>query len=395
MIGACGGIGSTVALGLAALRRGLANSGAMVTGLPLFDALGLVEPGAIVVGGHEIRGQTLLDAVRENHALADLFDEHLIRACAPELRAMQRNIRPGTMPQANRTIRALASNVAAAEGGSCAERLKRVVRDLTSFQRRHRLDTVVVVNVASSEPPPGRAVRFDSYVRLAKVLKSRRATPLPASALYALGAIEAGCAYVNFTPSVGIAIPALEERAAQLGTLYMGRDGKTGETLVKSILAPMFVMRNLRVLSWVGHNILGNRDGLVLADPLNRAEKIKSKDQLLPRIVGYQPDTRVSIEYVRSLADWKVAWDFIHFEGFLGTRMNMQFTWQGSDSILAAPLVIDLVRLAALARQRGETGCMHHLACFFKNPTGVKEQDYFSQWQRLLDHLGLVELKHV
>lgn len=369
--------------------------GAMVTALPIFEGLELVDPRTIVVGGHEIRKQTLLEAVRENHDLADLFDEELIRACAPELRAMQRNIRPGTLHRANRTIRRLAGQTAAAETGTSAGHVRRLARDLTEFRRRQRLQRVVVVNVASSEPPAGRAARFDSYAKLQRALESRSATALPASSLYALAAIETGCAYVNFTPSIGIDIPALQERAAQLGALHMGRDGKTGETLVKSVLAPMFAMRNLRVLSWVGHNILGNRDGEVLADPINRVEKLKSKDQLLPRIIGYKPDSRVSIDYVRSLADWKIAWDFIHFEGFLGTRMSMQFTWQGSDSILAAPLVIDLVRLAALAQRRGETGGMRQLACFFKNPMGVEEQDYFSQWQRLLDHLGLLESKHV
>ena len=79
----------------------------------------------------------------------------------------------------------------------------------------------------------------------------------------------------------------------------------------------------------------------------------------------------MSIEYVESLDDWKTAWDHIHFEGFLGTKMMLQFTWQGCDSLLAAPLVIDLARLALLAQRRGEVGVMRHLACFFKSPMGV------------------------
>ena len=152
---------------------------------------------------------------------------------------------------------------------------------------------------------------------------------------------------------------------------HAGQDLKTGETLVKSVLAPMFARRNLRVLSWVGHNILGNRDGQVLNDPDNKASKVKSKDALLAELLGYKPQSLVSIEYVESLDDWKTAWDHIHFEGFLGTKMMLQFTWQGCDSLLAAPLVIDLVRLAALAQRRGESGVMPHLACFFKSPVGV------------------------
>ncbi len=87
-------------------------------------------------------------------------------------------------------------------------------------------------------------------------------------------------------------------------------------------------------------------------------------------MLGYKPQSHVSIEYIESLDDWKTAWDHIHFEGFLGTKMTLQFTWQGCDSLLAAPLVIDLARLALLAQRRGESGLMPHLACFFKSPIG-------------------------
>ena len=86
------------------------------------------------------------------------------------------------------------------------------------------------------------------------------------------------------------------------------------------------------------------------------------------------------------MGDWKTAWDHIHFQGFLGTRMTLQFTWQGCDSLLAAPLAIDLARLADLEKQRGGAGLMRHLACFFKSPEGVEENDFFKQWQRLTDH---------
>ena len=207
------------------------------------------------------------------------------------------------------------------------------------------------------------------------------------SHLRSLAAIEAGCPFINFTPSLGIDVPAIRERADHLGLPYMGRDGKTGETLVKSILAPMFAMRNLSVLSWVGQNILGNRDGAVLRDPKTRLSKIQTKDKIVSRIVGRSPTTLVSIDYVPSLDDWKVAWDFIHFEGFLGTKMSMQFTWCGSDSILAAPLIIDLVRFAALEYKRGGSGPMRHLGFFFKDPIEVEEHDLSTQWQWLVEHV--------
>src|SRR5207245_9263069 len=111
--------------------------------------------------------------------------------------------------------------------------------------------------------------------------------------------------------------------------------------------------------------------------------KVLSKDAALAAILGYRPQSHVSIEYVESLDDWKTAWDHVHFAGFLGTKMAVQFTWQGCDSILAAPLVIDLARLALLAQRRGEFGILRHLACFFKSPMGVNEHDFFKQFAML------------
>src|SRR5215472_145990 len=152
----------------------------------------------------------------------------------------------------------------------------------------------------------------------------------------------------------------------------------------------MFADRNLKVLSWVGHNIFGNRDGQVLNDPQNKASKIGTKDKVISSIVGYKPQTHVSIEYIESLDDWKTAWDHIHFRGFLGVKMMMQFTWQGCDSILAAPLVLDLARLALLSGRRGEAGVLRHLACFFKSPLGVEEHDFFRQWNLLEEYVETV-----
>jgi myo-inositol-1-phosphate synthase len=224
--------------------------------------------------------------------------------------------------------------------------------------------------------------RWDELERL---LARPRKCPLPASSLYAIAALEAGHSYVNFTPSLGSAPAAIDELARLRGTRHMGCDGKTGETLMKSVLAPMFARRNLQVLSWVGHNIFGNMDGRVLDNPENKAAKITSKDRLLGEILENRPQTHVSIEYIESLGDWKTAWDHIHFAGFLGTPMTLQFVWQGCDSALAAPLVLDLARFADLARRRGQTGALTFLASFFKSPYGTSEQRFDRQFQMLED----------
>ena len=120
----------------------------------------------------------------------------------------------------------------------------------------------------------------------------------------------------------------------------------------------------------------------------NKRAKVDSKDHLVHEILGYRPQTLVSIEYIESLGDWKTAWDHVHFTGFLGTPMSLQFTWQGCDSVLAAPLVLDLARFTDLAARRGQTGELTFLACFFKSPQGVEEHRFDRQFQMLEQWAG-------
>ena len=248
------------------------------------------------------------------------------------------------------------------------------------------------MNLASTEPPVPDSPAHHSLAAFEAALDADDASAVSASVLYAYAAMRAGCAYVNFTPSRGPRVAALGELAHARRVPYCGSDGKTGETLVKTALAPMFVQRNLRVLAWLGYNLLGNSDGRVLADPAARESKLASKGNVLPAILGYSPDTKVGIEYVPSLTDWKTAWDFIHFEGFLGTRMAMQFTWQGCDSLLAAPLVLDLARFVELSHRGGETGVLSHLGSFFKRPLGL-DNHAFEHQLTLLDDWAAREFR--
>ena len=245
------------------------------------------------------------------------------------------------------------------------------------------------MNIASTEPQFTNVDDYGTFADLDRSLDDTN-SPLPTSALYAIASLEAGFAYVNCTPSTGASLAALEELAISRGVPHVGRDLKTGETLLKSVLAPMFAKRNLKVMSWVGHNILGNRDGIVLNDPSSKASKIKSKDGLLAELLGYRPQSHVSIEYVESLDDWKTAWDHIHFSGFLDVKMSLQFTWQGCASVLAAPLVIDLARLLLRAQRRGERGTFTPAAVFFKEPLGVHEHDFGKQFAMLEEYLTSV-----
>jgi myo-inositol-1-phosphate synthase len=386
-IGAFGGVATTAALGLAALRRGLIDGTSLVTSLPLFDGVDLDAPDAFVVGGHDIRRTSYGQAVRDLHQRSNVFDGSLIDACQPDLDAWSANVRPGTVLNAGATIARLADLPEAQRVDSGRGVIERVQADLRQFREAHRLDRVVVVNVASTEPPFPAGEVHASLEGLTAALERRQQAVLPASSLYAWAALDLGWPYVNFTPSPGASLPALQELALRRGAPHAGQDGKTGETLLKTVLAPMFADRNLRVLSWVGHNIFGNRDGQVLDDPANKASKITTKDRVLTDVLGYKPQTHVSIEYIESLDDWKTAWDHIHFRGFLGVKMMLQFTWQGCDSILAAPLVLDLARLALLSGRRGESGVLRHLASFFKSPLGVTEHDFFKQFALLEEYV--------
>ena len=163
---------------------------------------------------------------------------------------------------------------------------------------------------------------------------------------------------MDFTPSVGARLPAIEALAEAHEVPLAGSDGKTGETFMKSALAPAFAARALKVRSWAGMNLLGGGDGAALADPERAKSKLDSKGRLLEEILGYPVEGPIHIEDVRDMGEWKTAWDHIVFEGFLGVRMKLQFTWEGCDSALAAPLLLDLIRLAALALERGESGPM-------------------------------------
>jgi myo-inositol-1-phosphate synthase len=383
IIGAKGGVATTVTVGLVALRKGLTDNHGLVSQLPEFAGLDFLQWNDITLGGHEIRETTFhteaLQLARNNHAL----DGELIAKIKPDLDKLDKNTRPGTLWNVGSTIEKLADGSVRKFRESPRAAIERIQSDLKEFKSRNELDQVVVVNLASTEPAPDQDELPPEWKELAKLLDKPKKCPLTASSLYAIAALELGCPYVNFTPSVGSAPAAICELAIERDTCHMGHDGKTGETLLKSVLAPMFAARNLQVLSWVGHNIFGNLDGKVLDDPANKRTKVRSKDRLLHQILGYSPQTLVSIEYIESLGDWKTAWDHIHFRGFLNTPMVLQFTWQGCDSLLAAPLVIDLVRFTELAHRRGERGLLTFLSSFFKSPLGVQENDFTRQFQLL------------
>ncbi|MDB5346121.1 MAG: Inositol-3-phosphate synthase [Schlesneria sp.] len=385
LVGAWGGVATTVVVGLCALRKGLTETNGLVSALPPFAALDLVGWDELVIGGHEIRETTFAAEAQVLLEKSHVFSAATLSSIASQLAKFDKNVRPGTLVNVGSKIDSLAGPAAAkTRKETAAQAVNRLAKDISEFKTREKLERVIVVNVSSTEPPPPDEIRTWGWAEIQRSLQAKGASPIPASTLYAIAAMQAGCPFVNFTPSIGSDLPGLYEYALAQQVVHAGRDGKTGETLMKAVLAPMFAARNLKVMSWVGHNIFGNLDGKVLDDPVNKANKVKSKDHLLTEILGYKPQSLVSIEYIESLGDWKTAWDHIHFQGFLGTPMVLQFIWQGCDSLLAAPLVIDLIRLTEREARRGKAGVMSHLASFFKSPMGSDEPTFAYQFQQLM-----------
>ena len=382
LIGAKGGVASTAIVGLAALKRRLVGAAGLVSQLPQFQRAGLADWADFVVAGHEIRAAPLMHEALRLATESRTTTVEVIQQCRAELEEIDRRIRPGTIFNVGPTIAALA-DANGPRDETPRQIIARLAGDFAEFVRAEGLSHLVAVNVASTEPAVERSPLPQQWPDLDRLLDWPEECPLPASSLYAIAALAAGHSYINFTPSLGSAPAAIDQLAFLRRTRHFGCDGKTGETLMKSVLAPMFARRNLQVLSWVGHNIFGNLDGQVLNDPANKQAKVSSKDHLVGDILGYHPHTLVSIEYIPDLGDWKTAWDHIHFAGFLGAPMTLQFIWQGCDSVLAAPLVLDLVRFSELAWRRGHVGRMTFLASFFKSPYGVEEHRFDRQFQML------------
>ena len=384
LVGAHGGVSTTVVVGWAALKLKLTDDCGLVSQLPMFSGLGLIDWKDIVIGGHEIRKTDSRTEAFQLSGVTPAINRELVIKCESELAEFDKNVRPGVLYNVGETIKKLSDEGFVDEDSTARAAINRIQADLVEFAANHDLEKVIVINLASTEPTVDPESLPKNWAELESTL-TKADCPLPASTLYAIASIEKGWPFINFTPSLGSCPAGINELAEQMKTCHMGHDGKTGETFLKSVLAPAFANRNLDIMSWVGHNIFGNMDGRVLDDPINKKTKVTSKDRLLGQILGYDPQTHISIEYIKSLGDWKTAWDHIHFRGFLGTPMIMTFTWQGCDSILAAPLVLDLFRFADLADRKGETGLLTFLASFFKSPLGTDENDFSAQFKLLTD----------
>ncbi|MFF0147876.1 myo-inositol-1-phosphate synthase [Amycolatopsis sulphurea] len=373
LIGARGSVATTAAVGLLALRARVAGPTGCVTELPAFAGTPLPCWDELVLGGHDLV-HTPLEKRAEQLAHAGMFGPAVLAAVRSGLSEVDSEIRDGYHP--------------ATHTGAQASAAERLSVDLRTFAQRHELARVVVVDVSSTEAPCPHLPEHDDLDALETALADPARSVLPPSSLAAYAALQAGCSYVGFTPSAGITLPALQKLAEGQGLPYAGCDGKTGETLLRTALAPMFSARALKVRSWSGTNLLGGGDGVTLADPVTVASKLESKARGLAALLGEDVTAPLHIDHVPDLGEVKTAWDHVSFEGFLGAQMNLQFTWTGYDSALAAPLVLDLARLVAAAHAAGQRGALTELGFFFKDPLGSDEHRFAEQTARLISWAG-------
>jgi myo-inositol-1-phosphate synthase len=193
---------------------------------------------------------------------------------------------------------------------------------------------------------------------------------------YIFAAILSKIPVVNFTPNV-VENEVVLNAAIDQGVPIAGRDGKTGQTYLKVVLASALKARHLVVDGWYSLNILGNADGINLMDPARAAGKLRNKTELLDEILGYSvgekygmPTHKVRIDYYPPRGDAKEAWDAIDFTGLFGLPMSMRLNFLGRDSILAAPLVLDLARWVTVLHMAGRRGSVPELGFYFKRPVG-------------------------
>jgi len=375
--GAHGDIAATMMVGALAIRHRHASPLGMVSDQAPFKQLGLISMDKLRFGGIDVRRGNLRDIARTVGDTSRTFSRDLLDAVAPTLDAIDADIHCDASYDWNTAKLSYSSDNLIDVVESLRGRLQR-------FRRRHQLDRIVMLDLASVEATPDPVIAHTQLRAFEAAVADDERRVISPSMIRAYAAFLENCAYINFTPNAGAEIQALQKLAADRKLPYYGSDAKTGETLVKSVLAPMFACRNLNVMSWEGVNLLGNNDGKALSDPDRRMAKMSNKEELVPQLLGYPVHSGVNINYVPSLGDWKTAWDLIHFKGFLDVPMTMQFTWQGCDSILAAPLALDLARFGDFALRKNEAGPMKHLASFFKSPLGVEEPAFVPQFEMLL-----------
>ena len=361
IVGFGGAVATTAVAGLDLLARGLAGpQGLPLAGLEPALANALVPYGGFVFGGWDLCGDDLATAARAHGVL----EPAQLEAASETLGAL----RPWPAVR-NRAFLGGVDGAHVLNVPGLRAAVDAVRADLRRFRAEQRLDGLVVMNLASTEASPHAADEVFASAAAFEAAVDADDARIPPAMLYAYAALLEGAPYGNFTPSTGADVPALVEIARREGVPVAGKDGKTGQTFLKTLLAPGLKARALEVEGWFSTNILGNRDGEALREGGSLASKLGTKASVLDQILGYEVGSHVvSIHYYKPRGDAKEAWDNVDLVGFLGQRMQLKVNFLCRDSILAAPLAVEIARCLDLAHRAGQSGVCEALGVFFKSP---------------------------
>ena len=284
------------------------------------------------------------------------------------------------------------------KGRNKFELAEQLIEEIQRFQEDNSVDRMVMVWCGSTEVFIQASEVHQSLNKFEEGLRGND-KKIPSSMIYAYAALKLGIPFANGAPNLTVDIPAFYELAEKNCVPICGKDFKTGQTLIKTIIAPGLKARLLGLSGWFSTNILGNRDGEVLDDPDSFRTKEESKLSVLEHIL--QPDVyselyadfyhKVRINYYPPRKDNKEGWDNIDIFGWLGYPMQMKINFLCRDSILAAPLVLDLVLFLDLAKRAGMHGLQEWLSFYFKSPMTLPdlypEHDLFIQLMKLKNTL--------
>jgi len=398
-----GAVSTTFIAGVLAIRKGFAKPIGSLTQMgtvrlgkrtegrspKISDVVALPSLDDLEFAGWDIFTDDCYAAART----AGVIEPSLLEKVRPELE----KIRPWPAVFDQRYVKRLdGPNVK--RGANKKELAEQIVADIRKFKADRGLDRLVMIWCGSTEVFMVESPAHATVESFERALESNDPA-IPSSMVYAYAAIREGIPYANAAPNLTADIPALVELAARTKTPLAGKDLKTGQTLIKTIVAPGLKARLLGVEGWYSTNILGNRDGEVLDDPESFKTKEESKKSVLDYILQphLYPDLYahlchvVRINYYPPRGDNKEGWDNIDIVGWLGYPMQLKINFLCRDSILAAPIVLDLALFLDLAKRAGMHGIQEWLSFYFKSPMHAPglypEHDLFIQLMKLKNTL--------
>jgi myo-inositol-1-phosphate synthase len=390
-----GAVATTLIAGVEAIKKGIAQPVGSLTQMgnihlnrksgnnypKIKDFVPLASLNDIVFGGWDVYEENVYEAASR----AKVLEPGTLFALRAELEA----IKPMKAVFDKSYIKNL-DGTHVKEGASKMALAIALMDDMQSFQETRACDRLVIVWCGSTEKYTEVSDVHESLAAFEKGLKENDPRIAP-SMIYAYAALKLGIPFLNGAPNLTVDIPALVQLAGQTQSPIGGKDFKTGQTLMKTILAPGLQARALGVKGWFSTNILGNRDGYVLDEPDNFRTKEVSKLSVLEDILrpDLSPDLygelyhKIRINYYPPHGDNKESWDNIDIFGWLGYSMQIKINFLCRDSILAAPLVLDLALFGDLAKRAGLSGVQEWLSFYFKSPQTAPgfrpEHDIFKQ----------------